>query len=55
MAQATTLSPVEDIRDVAGTLAQLYDLAPEEFTALDYLAGQLFGIAEALETREAAS
>ena len=54
MAQALThLSPVEDIRDVADTLSQLRDLIPEEFTTLDYLAGQLFGIAEQLETREA--
>jgi len=55
MAQATTLSPVEDIRTVADILNDLRDLAPDEFTALDYLAGKLFGIAEQLETREAAA
>jgi DNA polymerase III epsilon subunit-like protein len=52
MAQATTLSPVEDIRSVADTLAELREIVPDEFTALDYLAGKLFGVAEELEARE---
>lgn len=55
MAQATTLSPVEDIREVADTLDQLREIVPEEFTALDYLAGKLFGIAEELETHQEAA
>ena len=54
MAQTTTPSPVEDIRDVAQTLAELREILPEEFTALDYLFGKLLNSAAEIEAREAA-